>query len=76
MTEKEWQVRMKNKENCTHISSIELKFIQFCHINILVLAGGALFLTSLIIRWHFRGVISGDYEASLLPWYNELAEGG
>ncbi len=67
---------MKNKENRIHISSIELKFIQFCHINILVLAGVVLFLISLIIRWHFRGFISRDYEAFLLPWYNELIEGG
>lgn len=76
MMEKGWQVRMKNKENRTHISSIELKFIQFCHINILVLAVVVLFLISLIIRWHFRGFISRDYEAFLLPWYNELIEGG
>lgn len=67
---------MKNRENHARISTVELKFIEFCHNHILVLAGIALFLISLIIRWHFRGFISRDYEASLLPWYNELKAGG
>lgn len=67
---------MKNKEDCTYINSIEQSFIEFCHNNILVMAGGVLFFISLIIRWHFRDFISRDYEVSLLPWYNELKAGG
>lgn len=67
---------MKNRENYPRISAVELKFIEFCHNKILVLAGITLFLISLIMRWYFRGFISRDYEASLLPWYNELKAGG
>jgi hypothetical protein len=33
-------------------------------------------LVALVVRWQVVDVRSGDYRAFLLPWYQQLAEGG
>lgn len=54
----------------------EKKLLDFCekHLDILVL--GAVTLSGILIRFGLRNLVSVDADVFLLPWYEEIREGG
>ncbi|MCM1540241.1 MAG: hypothetical protein NC121_03165 [Blautia sp.] len=58
------------------MTTVEKKLIGFCEKHLDILVVSALTLLSILVRYGVRDVLSGDASLFLLPWYEEIKDGG